>query len=121
MPAEIARPRAVLALVRPRPPTALDSMGALEARYEELLAAAREAGEPCGHGHADACEEGDADREAPIGIDSGAWRAVGATDACLCSRDGCTRALVLFRLAERDVMGRGRDPDSDSDPPPEAT
>jgi hypothetical protein len=108
------------------PPTLEDSgpIDRLEARYEALLGVARLTGRACDHCHAGACEQGDADRPAPAGIDPSQWHAVGGVDSCWCDCDGCTNARAIFPVAERDVYGPGLgvdgDPPSDSDPPPVA-
>jgi hypothetical protein len=95
-------------------------VGRLEARYAQLLGAVRLTGRPCDHCQGDECEQGDADRPAPEGLDPAQWHAIGGVDLCTCSCDGCVTALVLLRVAERDVMGPGVGVDSDppsSDPP----
>jgi hypothetical protein len=70
-------------------------------RYHELLAAERAAGRRVDHCRGAECASTDAAPRA---------------DLCMCSCDGCVAALVILRLAEREIMGPGIGPDSDPVP-----
>jgi hypothetical protein len=118
-----ARERYSSHLTRPRTLEDSGPIDRLEARYAALCGAARLAGQVCDHCHGDECERGDAEMAAPVGIDPAAWHAIGGVDSCVCNCDGCHSALVIYRVAERDVYGAGvgvDDDPSDSDPPPVA-
>jgi hypothetical protein len=62
----------------------------VDARYAQLRAAARATGEACDHCCGAGCDWNDASR--PM-------------DLCLCNCAGCTGAVLLFRLADREAHG----------------
>jgi hypothetical protein len=74
----------------------------IDARYRELCAAARAEGRAVDHCRGDQCGWIDANEHTDL--------------LCMCNCDGCVAALVISRVAERDVMGPGVGPDSDPVP-----
>jgi hypothetical protein len=92
----------------PAPPTPSPAeKNAIEARYESLCERARADGLAVGHCDSgeSGCELGDAERSTPRGVDSEAWRAIGAADVCRCNCEGCRRSVACYLQAQRDVMG----------------